>query len=60
MKKIIAAVLSICIALCAAGCGGENISSTIKKTATTERNTEISITGQAANGSCRLNGGGSR
>ena len=27
MKKIISAALSICIALCAAGCGGENVSS---------------------------------
>ena len=49
MRKIIAAVLSICIALCAAGCGGENVSSTDKKTNTaTESKTEISFTGKSA------------
>ena len=49
MRKIIAAVLSICIALCAAGCGGENVSSTDKKNnTTTESKTKISFTGQAA------------
>lgn len=49
MRKIIAAVLSICIALCAAGCGGENVSNTDKKNSTTtESKTKISFTGQAA------------
>ena len=49
MRKIIAAVMSICIALCAASCGGESVSSTDKKTGiTTEKKTEISISGQAA------------
>ena len=49
MKKIIAAVLSICIALCAASCGGDNISSADKKAGiATEKKTEISIKGQAA------------
>ena len=49
MRKLIAAVMSICIAICAAGCGGENVSSTDKKTCiTTASKTEISITGQAA------------
>ena len=32
MRKIIAAVMSICIALCAAGCGGENTANKEKKT----------------------------
>ena len=49
MKKIIAAVMSICITLCAAGCGGDNISSADKKAGiATEKKTEISIKGQAA------------
>lgn len=49
MKKIITAVLSICIALCMASCGGEIGSSTDKKPAvTTESKTEISFAGQTA------------
>lgn len=49
MRKLIAAVMSICIAICAAGCGGEIVSSTDKKTnITTESKTEISFTGRQA------------
>ena len=49
MKKIISAALSICIALCAAGCGGENVSRSDKKAnISAESKTEISFTGQAA------------
>ena len=49
MKKIISAALSICIALCAAGCGGENVSrSDEKNNISAESKTEISFTGQAA------------
>ena len=49
MKKIIAAVLSICIALCMASCGSEVASSADKKAQTTAvSKTEISIKGQAA------------
>lgn len=49
MKKIISAALSICIALCAAGCGGENVSrSDEKNNISAERKTEISFTGQEA------------
>ena len=49
MKKIIAAVLSICIVLCAAGCGGEIVSNTESKAEqTTESKTDTSFTQQKA------------
>lgn len=49
MKKIISAALSICIALCAAGCGGENVSrSDEKNNISAESKTKFSFTGQAA------------
>lgn len=49
MKKIIAAVMSISLALCMASCGGESVSSADKKAGiATEKKTEISIKGQAA------------
>ncbi len=50
MKKIIAAMMSICIALCMASCGGEIVSSTADKkpAVTAASQTEISIKRQAA------------
>ena len=48
MKRLIAAVLSICIALCAAGCGGESYSNTDRQAAAaTESKTETSFTAKS-------------
>ncbi len=49
MKKIIAAVLGVCIALCMASCGSEVVSSTDRKAdETAVSKTEISVRRQAA------------
>ena len=48
MKRVIAAVLSICIALCATGCGESYSSADRKAVTTTESKTQTSFTGQSA------------